>query len=53
MADGVLLCKFINKAVPDTIDMRAVNLPKKRALTVFQIGENMELAINAAKGIGE
>lgn len=52
VSDGVLLCKFINKAVPDTIDMRAVNLPKKRALTVFQIGENMELAINAAKGIG-
>lgn len=52
VADGVLLCKFINKAVPDTIDMRAVNLPRKRGLNKFEINENMELAINAAKGIG-
>lgn len=52
VSDGVLLCKFINKAVPDTIDMRAVNFPKKRPLNKFEINENLELAINAAKGIG-
>lgn len=50
--DGVLLLKFINKAVPDTIDMRAANLPRKKPLNKFEINENMELAINAAKGIG-
>eukprot|EP00954_Amorphochlora_amoebiformis_P012065 942529-Amorphochlora_amoeboformis.AAC.1 len=51
--DGILLAKFINIAVPDTIDERALNKPKgSRALTVFQINENMNLVINSAKGIG-
>lgn len=36
--DGVLLSKFINMVVPDTIDMRAVNLPKGgRPLSLFQV----------------
>lgn len=36
--DGVLLSKFINLVVPDTIDMRAVNFPKGgRPLSLFQV----------------
>jgi hypothetical protein len=51
--DGVLLVKLINKAVPDTIDTRAVNLGgKKRSLNVYEVKENLNLVINAAKAIG-
>jgi len=55
IADGCLLSKFINLAVPDTIDFRAVNKPKRRngyKLSVFQMNENNSLMINAAKSIG-
>lgn len=47
---GILLCKLINQAVPDTIDLRAVN--KKANLNVYQKTENHNLCINAAKAIG-
>ena len=47
---GVLLCKFINKCVPGTIDERVIN--KKTNLNVFQTHENLKLAISASKGIG-
>lgn len=50
VSDGILLCKLINKAVPDTVDERAVNTGK--ALNVYQMNENQNLVINAAKGIG-
>jgi len=51
--DGVLLAKFINSAVEDTIDMRAVNKRKKgKKLSLFQINENNNLVIEAAKSIG-
>jgi len=49
--DGILLAKFINVAVPDTIDERALN-KKKDKLTLFQINENLNLVISAAKSIG-
>lgn len=53
VSDGILLCKFINKAVPDTIDERAINFPRPgKNLSKFQINENHLLAINAAKAIG-
>ena len=49
VVDGVLLCKLINNAVPETIDERTINIaPSNR----FHITENLNLAINAAKGIG-
>jgi len=48
--DGLLLCKMINKAVPDTVDERALN--KSATLNVYQMGENNTLAINSAKAIG-
>eukprot|EP01029_Cantina_marsupialis_P008267 TRINITY_DN19646_c0_g1_i1.p1 TRINITY_DN19646_c0_g1~~TRINITY_DN19646_c0_g1_i1.p1 ORF type:complete len:448 (-),score=146.16 TRINITY_DN19646_c0_g1_i1:195-1538(-) len=50
--DGILMCKLINKAVPETIDERAINFPKKRDLNPWEIKENQNLAINAAKAIG-
>jgi len=51
--DGVLLAYFINCIKPDTIDTRVLNIPKKgKKLTIFKINENLNLAINACKGIG-
>jgi len=51
--DGILLSKFINLAVPDTIDVRALNLPKGgKPLDNFKKSENQTLCINAAKSIG-
>ncbi|KAG5183492.1 actin binding protein, partial [Tribonema minus] len=53
VADGLLLCKLINHAEFDTIDERALNLPTAaKPLNVFQMVENMNLALNAAKSIG-
>jgi len=48
--DGLIFCKLINLAVPDTIDERALN--KKDTLNVYQKTENVNLALNAAKSIG-
>lgn len=48
-SDGILLCKLINDAVPDTIDERVIN---KTKLNAFRITENQILCINSAKAIG-
>lgn len=48
--DGLLFCKLINLAVPDTIDVRAIN--SKESLNLYQKTENINLALNAARGIG-
>jgi len=50
IADGILLCKLINFAVPETIDDRAINTGKK--VSLFKKHENLSLAINSAKSIG-
>ncbi|RQM20728.1 hypothetical protein B5M09_004720 [Aphanomyces astaci] len=50
VTDGILLCKLINQAVPDTIDFRAVNIKPK--LNLYEKTENLNLVINAAKSIG-
>lgn len=47
--DGLILCKLINDAVPDTIDERVMN---KKNLNAFRIAENQTLGINSAKSIG-
>ncbi|KAG6587114.1 fimbrin-like protein [Phytophthora cinnamomi] len=53
VCDGVLLCKLINAAVPETIDERALNFVKRaKELNVYQKTENQNLCINAAKSIG-
>jgi len=50
LEDGILLCKLINLAVPDTIDMRVVN--KGQNLSIFKVRENLNLACAACSGIG-
>jgi len=47
--DGILLCKLINDAVPETIDERAIN---KKAKHPVEIAENITLMLNSAKAIG-
>ncbi|XP_076949055.1 fimbrin-1-like [Bidens hawaiensis] len=48
--DGVLLCKLINVAVPNTIDERAINT--KRVLNPWERNENHTLCLNSATAIG-
>jgi len=48
--DGILYCKLINVSVPNTVDERAMN--KGAKLTVFQVHENLTLALNSATAIG-
>ncbi|CAG7848066.1 Fimbrin [Serendipita indica DSM 11827] len=51
--DGLLLCKLINDSVPDTIDIRVLNMPTaKRPLNNFQMTENNNIVITSAKAIG-
>ena len=50
ISSGVLLCKMINKAIPDSLDERALN--KKKSLNIFQVKENLNMAISGAKQIG-
>jgi plastin-1 len=51
--DGLVLAKLINDSVPDTIDERVLNRPKKgKALNAFQMTENNNIVIESAKGIG-
>ncbi|ADV24382.1 fimbrin [Cryptococcus gattii Ru294] len=55
--DGLILCKLINDAVPETIDERVLNKPsvkagKARPLNAFQMTENNNIVITSAKGIG-
>ncbi|KAI8580720.1 hypothetical protein K450DRAFT_235628 [Umbelopsis ramanniana AG] len=48
--DGLIMCKLINDAVPDTIDERVLNAGKK--INSFQMTENNNIVINSAKAIG-
>ncbi|EFA79541.1 actin binding protein [Heterostelium album PN500] len=48
--DGILLCKLINYAVPDTIDERALNT--KTGMNKYQMTENGNIVVNSAKAIG-
>ncbi|MFH4974847.1 hypothetical protein AB6A40_001556 [Gnathostoma spinigerum] len=47
--DGLIICKLINLAVPDTIDERAIN---KRGLNVYAELENLMLGLMSAQAIG-
>lgn len=47
--NGLLLCKLINDAVPNTIDERTIN---KGKLNTFTINENQNLVVNSARAIG-
>lgn len=50
METGVALSKLVNIAVENTIDVRALN--RQKNLNIYQIKENLNLAINACKGVG-
>lgn len=50
LKNGIILCKLINKAQAGTIDERVLNL--KDNMNVFQMAENLKLALNSAKTIG-
>jgi len=50
IGDGILFCKLINFAVPETIDDRAINYGE--TLHIMKKHENLTLAINSAKSIG-
>jgi plastin-1 len=50
LEDGIILSKLINIGQPNTIDFRAIN--NKKNLNIYQIKENLNLALNSAKGIG-
>ena len=47
--DGLIICKMINLAVPETIDERALN---KRNLNTYTRLENLTLALMSAQAIG-
>ena len=44
MDDGILLCKMINLAAPDTIDERVIN--KGQKLSIFKVNINQYFPIN-------
>jgi len=50
VGDGIILCALINSSVPDTIDVRVIN--NKPKMNPHMCMENLNLAINSAKGIG-
>lgn len=51
--DGLILCKLINDAVPDTIDERVLNVGKGgKPPNAFQMTENNNIVITSAKAIG-
>jgi len=50
--DGIIFCALINHAVPETVDMRCVHTGKVAPLSVYEVTENLNLAINAAMAIG-
>ncbi len=51
--DGLVLSGLINDSVPDTIDTRVLNLPKRgKKLNNFTMSENANIVINSAKAIG-
>lgn len=50
LEDGLVLIKLLNAAAENTIDMRAVNT--KKNMNVYQVKENLNLVLNACKGVG-
>jgi len=48
--DGVLYCYLVNLSQPGTIDERAINKASK--LSIYQIHENLTLALNSSQAIG-
>ncbi|CAH8559630.1 unnamed protein product [Schistosoma bovis] len=49
--NGILLCKLVNVASPNTIDERSINRGPSLK-NVFNVHENLTLAVNSAASIG-
>ena len=49
---GVILCKLINCAPAETTDLRAVHTGHFKPLSVYEVVENLNMAINAAGADG-
>jgi plastin-1 len=49
VANGIILCKLIDKAQPGTIYSKAINVGN---MNIFKVKENLNLAITSAKAIG-
>jgi len=52
MRDGIIFCALIDNAVPGMVDMRCVHTGRLAPLSVFEVTENLNLAISAAMAIG-
>lgn len=50
LEDGIILSKVLNAGAPNTVDIRALNT--KKNLNIYQVKENLNLALNACKGVG-
>jgi plastin-1 len=50
LEDGIILSKIVNAGAANTIDVRALNM--KKNLNIYQVKENLNLALNACKGVG-
>lgn len=51
--DGILLCKLLIALDKECIDSRALNRPESgKVMNVYQIKENLQMGIAAAKGLG-
>ena len=51
MADGIMLCKLINLAAPETVDERALNFPAQgRELNTWEMTENQNIASASSRG---
>lgn len=48
--NGILMCKLLMQLDPNVIDSRAIN--RHQNMNVYQVGENIKMALAAAKGLG-
>lgn len=50
MADGMVLIRMLNVIDPDSVDMRTVNKGKNGVCNIFEVRQNINLGLTAAKG---
>jgi len=50
LADGMVLIRLLNTIDKDAIDMRAVNKGKNGNCNIFEVRQNINLGLTAAKG---
>lgn len=50
LADGVVMIRVINAIDKDAVDMRTVNKGKNGVCNIFEVRQNIDLAMNLCKG---